>query len=119
MRCLRDGPWLDRARQCRGSEERDSIAPERKGDMMKSVTAVENRKGWWRGTGLRLLAVVALCLLGMVLSGCSWDHPGETAKEVSRRHDRVLQLNNEMMLSDIDRVLQLDRPSHLTDMRLP
>jgi hypothetical protein len=83
--------------------------------MMKSVTAVENRKGWRRGTGLRLFAVVALCLLGMVLSGCSWQHPGETAKEVSR----VLRLNNQMMLSDIDRVLQVDRPSHLTDKRIP
>ncbi len=86
---------------------------------MKSVTAVENRKGWWRGTGLRLFSVVALCLLGMLLSGCSWQHPGETAQEVSRRHDRTLRLNNQMLLSDIDRVLLLDRPSHLTDKRIP
>jgi hypothetical protein len=91
----------------------------RKGDTMKSVTAVENRKERWRGTGLRLFAAVALCMLGMALSGCSWQHPGETAKEVSRRHDRVLRLNNQMMLSDIDRVLLLDRPSHLTDKRIP
>jgi hypothetical protein len=87
--------------------------------MMKSVTAVENRRDWRRGAGLRLFAVVALCLLGMVLSGCSWNHPGETAKEVNRRHDRTLRLNNEMMLSDIDRLLLLDRPSHLTDKRIP
>jgi len=69
--------------------------------------------------GLRLLAVVVLCLLGMMLSGCSWQHPGETAKEVNRRHDRVLRLNNQMMLSDIDKTLKLDRPSHLTDKRIP
>jgi len=86
---------------------------------MKSVTAVENGKGQRRGTGLRLLAVVALCLLGMALSGCSWNHPGETAREVNRKHDRVLRLNNQMMLSDIDRVLRLDQPSHLTDRRIP
>jgi hypothetical protein len=86
---------------------------------MKSVTAVENRKERRRGTGLRLFAVVAVSLLGMVLSGCSWDHPGETAKEVSRRHDRILRLDNETMLSDIDRVLQLDRPTSLTDKRIP
>ena len=97
----------------------DSIAPIGKGDMMKSVTAVENGKERRRGTGLRLFAAVALCLLGMLLSGCSWQHPGETAKEASRRHDRVLRLNNQMMLSDIDRVLLLDRPSHLTDKRIP
>ena len=69
--------------------------------------------------GLRLLAVVVLCLLGMMLSGCSWQHPGETAGEVNRRHDHVLRLNNQMMLSDIDKVLRLDRPSHLTDKRIP
>jgi hypothetical protein len=86
---------------------------------MKSVTAVENRKERRRSTGLRLLAVAILCLLGMALSGCSWQHPGETAREVSRKHDRALRLNNQMMLSDIDRVLLLDRPSHLTDMRIP
>jgi hypothetical protein len=87
--------------------------------MMKRVTAVENRKEGRRGTGLRLLAAVALCVLGMMLSGCSWQHPGETAKEVNRRHDRGLRLNNQMMLSDIDRVLMLDRPSSLTDKRIP
>lgn len=86
---------------------------------MKSVTAVENRKERQRNTGLRLLAVVALCLLGMMLSGCSWNHPGETAREVNRRHDRVMRLNNQMMLADIDRTLKLDGPSHLTDKRIP
>ncbi len=86
--------------------------------MMKSVTAVENRKQGWRG-GLRLFAAAVVCVLAMVLSGCSWQHPGETAKEVSQRHDRSMRLNNQMMLSDIDRVLLLDRPSHLTDKRIP
>ena len=87
--------------------------------MMKSVTAVENRKGQRGSMGLRLLAVVVLCLLGMMLSGCTFNHPGETAREVNRKHDRVLRLNSQMMMSDIDRVLKLDRPSHLTDKRIP
>jgi hypothetical protein len=86
---------------------------------MKSVTAVENGKGWRKGTGLRLFTVVVLCLLGLLLSGCSWQHPGETAREVNRRQERTLRLNNQMLLSDIDRVLMLDRPSHLTDKRIP
>jgi hypothetical protein len=60
-----------------------------------------------------------LCILGMMLGGCSWRHPGETVAEVNRRHDRVLRLNSEMMLSDLDRVFMLDRPSRLTDKRLP
>ncbi|OHB64531.1 MAG: hypothetical protein A2Y77_07960 [Planctomycetes bacterium RBG_13_62_9] len=84
---------------------------------MKSVTAVENRQG--RQWGVRLLAAMVLCILAMVLSGCSWQHPGETVSEVNRRHERVLRLNNQMMLSDLDRVLMLDRPSRLTDRRIP
>jgi hypothetical protein len=107
---------LDRARSVAQAAQRLDCTLE-KGDTMKSVTAVENRKEGRRGTGLRLFAAVTLCLLGMLLSGCS--QPGQTAKEVGRRHDRVLQLNNQMMLSDIDRTLQLDRPSHLTDKRIP
>jgi len=86
---------------------------------MKSVTAVKDRRQQRTDTGLRLLAVAVLCLLGMMLSGCSWHHPGETAREVSRKHDRAQRLNNQMMLSDIDKALKLDRPSHLTDKRLP
>lgn len=84
---------------------------------MKSVTAVENRQG--RQFGLRLFAAVILCVLGMMLSGCSWRHPGETVSEVNRRHDRMLRLNSEMMLSDLDHVFMTDRPSRLTDKRIP
>ena len=69
--------------------------------------------------GLRLFAAVALCVLGMMLGGCSWRHPGETVAEVNRRHERVLRLDSEMALSDLDRVLLLDQPSKLTDKRLP
>ena len=90
-----------------------------KGELMKSVTAVEKGKGQGRELGLRLFAAAVLCILGMMLSGCSWQHPGETVSEVNRRHERALRLNNQMMLSDLDRVLMLDRPSRLTDKRMP
>lgn len=66
---------------------------------------------------MRLFATVVVCLLGMLLSGCS--QPGETATEVGRRHDRILRLNSQMVLSDVDRTLLLDRPTRLTDKRLP
>lgn len=88
--------------------------------MMESVTAVESRKEQRRGTGLRILALaVAVCVWALLLAGCSLRHPGETRAEVDRRHHRVLRLNNEMLLSDIDRALMLDRPSRLTDKRIP
>ena len=89
-----------------------------KGDMMKSVTAVQNRKERHGGWGLRLLTLAAgVVLSALLLSGCR--QPGESRAEVSRRHDRALRLNTEMMMSDLDHVLLLDRPSMLTDKELP
>jgi len=88
--------------------------------MMKSVTTVENRKERRRGRGFRVLALAAAAYISvLLLAGCSLRHPGETRAEVDRRHSRVLRVNNELMMSDLDRVLGLDRPSKLTDRRLP
>ena len=60
----------------------------------------------------------AIALAGLD-AGCATSQPGETAAEVSRRHRRVMRLNTEMMMSDIDRFLLLDQPSLLTDRRIP
>jgi hypothetical protein len=68
---------------------------------------------------MRLLAVAVLCIVAMILSGCTWQRPGQTPAEVSRNHSRVLRSNNQLMMSDIDRVLGLDRPSRLTERRIP
>ena len=86
---------------------------------MKSVTTVE-KKERRRGLGLRFftLAVAGFVTVSL-LAGCSLRHPGETRAEIDRRHSRVLRLNNETMLSDLDRVLGLDQPSRLTDKRVP
>lgn len=54
-----------------------------------------------------------------LLAGCSLRQPGETRAEIDRRHSRVLRLNNETMLSDLDKMLGLDGPSMLTDKRVP
>ena len=86
---------------------------------MKSMTAPENRKKHRKGSTLRLFALaVAVCMLALLLSGC-WDHPGETAAEVNRRHERTIRLNHQMLRDDIDRALLLDKPSTLTDKRIP
>lgn len=71
---------------------------------------------------LRALALaLVLCVLVALSSGCrsGWNYPGETAAEGRRRHKRVVRNNFEQMRADIDMVLLLDRPSHLTDKRLP
>lgn len=88
---------------------------------MKSLRKVENSKSKVRIVVLRVLTgVFVSCVLALVTSGCkSWGCPGETAAETSRRHERVLRLNQQGMLADIDKALMLDRPSNLTDKRIP
>ncbi len=89
---------------------------------MKSVVAVEKTEQGMRRFNLRALALaLVLCVLVVLSSGCAtgWNYPGETAAEGSRRHKRVVRNNFEQMRADIDMVLLLDRPSHLTDKRLP
>lgn len=86
---------------------------------MKSVVAMGNAKRNVRGMSLRALALF-LILGVMVLWSCGCaSYPGETVAEANRRHKRVLRTNTQMMMADIDTVLMLDRPSHLTDQRLP
>ncbi len=66
----------------------------------------------------KVLLVVVLCALIFLPCGCG-RQLGETKAEASRRHDRVLRINHLEMMEDIDRVLLLDRPSRLTDKRIP
>jgi len=82
------------------------------GDRMKSIGHLSKIS--------TLVTSLLLLTLILVASGCSSYHqPGETAAERSRRHKRILRVNHSQMMQDIDRVLNLDRPSRLTDRRLP
>jgi len=90
-----------------------------KGETMKSVVALGSRKQKVGGLSLRALALgFVLGVLVLLPCGCG-SHMGETSAEVNRRHKRVLRVNTQEMLGDIDMALMLDRPSHLTDKRLP
>ena len=51
--------------------------------------------------------------------GCNFSQPGETVAEGHRRHLRMARINQQEMMADIDSVLMLDRPSKLTDKRIP
>jgi hypothetical protein len=67
-----------------------------------------------------LLLAVLLCILVFWLGGCSLiEQPGETAAEGNRRHLRNLTVNQQNMMSDIDRTLLFDKPSKLTDKKIP
>jgi hypothetical protein len=76
--------------------------------MMKSISA-------WK-----VMQVVVLCALFLVPLGCgSYDQMGETAAEGHRRHKRALRINRQEMMEDLDTFMLLDRPSKLTDKRIP
>ena len=63
---------------------------------------------------------IVLCTVFLLPCGCrSWGQPGETAAEARRRHERVARIDYQQMMADIDKVLLLDRPSRLTDKRIP
>jgi len=68
----------------------------------------------------KVILVVALLILVFMPLGCSSvSQPGETAAEGRRRHDRVARINRQEMMTDIDKALLLDKPSKLTDKRIP
>ena len=67
----------------------------------------------------KVILLVFLCTLVLVPFGCSFQQPGETVAEGQRRHKRNLRINQQGMMADIDRVLLMDRPSRLTDRRIP
>ena len=65
--------------------------------------------------------VLLSCVLALAVCGCNgWSsQPGETPTEVKRRHAHTLKANREQLMADIDKVLLIDKPSKLTDMRVP
>ena len=79
----------------------------KKGTMMKSVSLC------------RVVLAAILVALTLLPFGCAVDQLGESAAEGNRRHRRVLRINRQEMMADIDRVLLLDKPSKLTDKRIP
>lgn len=62
---------------------------------------------------------VILCALVVLACGCAADQMGETTAEGHRRHQRNLRISRQEMMADIDTVLLLDKPSKLTDKRIP
>ncbi len=67
----------------------------------------------------KVVLAIFLFALFFLPSGCSFQQPGETVAEGDRRHKRIVRINQQGMMADIDRVLLLDKPSKLTDKRIP
>ena len=67
-----------------------------------------------------ILLVVMLLSLVVLATGCGFfDQPGKTADEVNREHIRMLRINQQELMADIDRTLGTDKPSTLTEKQLP
>jgi len=68
----------------------------------------------------KVMLGIILCALVVLPCSCAFfEQPGETVAEGHRRHLRNLRINQQEMMQDIDKVLLLDKPSKLTDKRIP
>ena len=65
------------------------------------------------------LSVILFASVFFVYGCGSSEQLGETMAEGNRRHRRVLRINHQELMGDIDRALLLDKPSKLTDKRIP
>jgi hypothetical protein len=66
------------------------------------------------------LLVVVLLTLVVLSTGCGFfAQPGKTAAEVNREHVRMLKLDQQQLMRDVDRTFDLDQPRKLSEMRIP
>jgi len=63
-----------------------------------------------------LYLAVLLCALVILLAGCQ--QSGETLAKGERRHQRNLNINQESLNADLDRLFLFDQPSKLTQRKL-
>ena len=84
---------------------------------MKSVATMGCGKAMLTGRTLRAVALALFCVAMLLATGCA--SMGETKMEAKLRRDRVFRLNLQELGEDVNVALMLDRPSRLTDKRLP
>ena len=64
--------------------------------------------------------VYALCFVAVIFfaAGCT-EQLGETKKEGSIRHTRNARINRSELMEDLDKIFHFDKPSKLSDRRVP
>jgi hypothetical protein len=88
--------------------------------MMKNYCKVEKKEGKNMSGTIRSLILALVLGLIMLSSGCAaWTTPGLTHEEYMRNKRRLLRVNSQGIMDDFDRIMMLDRPSRLTDKRIP
>ncbi len=65
----------------------------------------------------KLILALALCAMVFHLAGCA--QPGETQAEGYRRHKRASRINQQQMVEDLDTIMLTDKPTRLSDKRIP
>ena len=90
------------------ADDKDAHRLIEKGEMMKSVSL------------RRVVLTVILGVFFLLPGGCSsYEQPGETAAEGRRRHLRNARINQQELMADTDKFMQSDKPSELTEKRIP
>ena len=78
--------------------------------MMKSVSV----------SVCKVILAFLLCALIFLPCGCGpYAQPGETEAEGNRRHIRNLAISQQQLMEDIDRIMLFDKPSKLSEKRIP
>ncbi len=68
----------------------------------------------------RVILTVILGVLFLLPGGCiSVEQPGETAAEGRRRHLRNARIDQQELMADVDKFMLSDKPSKLSDKRIP
>ena len=68
----------------------------------------------------KVIITIVLTALFLLPIGCSsYEQPGETAAEGRRRHLRNERIDQGGLMADIDKVFLTDKPSKLSDKRIP
>jgi len=68
----------------------------------------------------KVILTVIMSVFVLLPCGCSsYEQMGETAAEGRRRHQRNLRLNQQQIMADLDMFWLVDKPSRLTDKRIP
>ena len=69
---------------------------------------------------IKVIVAVIVFVFVLLPSGCkSYEQMGETAAEGRRRHIRNSRLNQQQLMADLDAFMLVDKPSKLTDKRIP
>ena len=68
----------------------------------------------------RVIITVIVFVFVLLPCGCSsYEQMGETAAEGHRRHLRNSRINRQQLMADLDMFWLIDKPSKLTDKRIP